>query len=65
MADVYSTDNIGKTRAGDIKQASDVKPVKKVAKKKARMRLRERPQKKRRKGNKPGEDDKKHIDVYA
>ena len=65
MADVYSTDNIGKTRAGDIKQAQDVRPVKKVTKKKSRMTLRERPAKKDRKGQDSDNGDKDHIDVYA
>ena len=65
MADIYSTENIGQTRAGDIKKTRNVTPTKKVTKKKARLTTRQRPSKKGRKGQ-PSENGKKdHIDVYA
>ena len=65
MADVYQTDNIGRSRAGDIKKTRDVTAVKKVTEKKSRQTLRERPSKKDRKGKNSGDDNKDHIDVYA
>ena len=63
MADLYSTDNIGRSRAGDIKKTRNVTPTKKVTKKRSRLTARKRPKGHKDKQAENGKKD--HIDVYA